>query len=82
MVHVQTLHSVEIFVSLPVTSSSCSCRLTPSEQALSNGLEKVTVAVRSKNLLATAFHPELTEDSRWCAVLSCAICHDLLVQAL
>ncbi|BDA47544.1 Pyridoxal 5'-phosphate synthase subunit PdxT [Coccomyxa sp. Obi] len=40
-------------------------RLTPSEQAVSNGLEKVSVAVRSKNLLATAFHPELTEDCRW-----------------
>lgn len=25
------------------------------------------MAVRSKNLLATAFHPELTEDFRWCA---------------
>jgi len=27
----------------------------------------VAVAVRSKHLLATAFHPELTDDLRWCA---------------
>lgn len=40
-------------------------RLTPEEQELSQGLDKVTVAVRSGHLLATAFHPELTEDSRW-----------------
>lgn len=29
------------------------------------GLERVAVAVRSKHLLATAFHPELTDDLRW-----------------
>jgi 5'-phosphate synthase pdxT subunit len=27
--------------------------------------EAVVVAVRQRNLLATAFHPELTDDSRW-----------------
>ena len=31
------------------------------------GLDKVAVAVRSRNLLATAFHPELTDDIRWYA---------------
>lgn len=40
--------------------------LTPGERAESQGaLEKVAVAVRSGHLLATAFHPELTADSRW-----------------
>ncbi len=28
-------------------------------------LQKVIVAVRQKNLMATAFHPELTSDMRW-----------------
>ena len=27
--------------------------------------DKVIVAVKQNNLLATAFHPELTDDSRW-----------------
>jgi 5'-phosphate synthase pdxT subunit len=27
--------------------------------------QKVVVAVRQGNLLATAFHPELTSDTRW-----------------
>lgn len=41
------------------------CRLSPQEQAVTDGRESVAVAVRSKQLLATSFHPELTEDSRW-----------------
>ena len=32
---------------------------------MTKGRESVVVAVRSKQLLATSFHPELTEDSRW-----------------
>lgn len=32
--------------------------------------EKVIVAVKQGNLLATAFHPELTADTRWS--VSCA----------
>jgi pyridoxal 5'-phosphate synthase pdxT subunit len=36
-----------------------------------NGAEPVTVAARSGPLLATAFHPELTDDPRW---------HQLFVQ--
>ena len=43
----------------------CLCRLSPEEQAMAEGRESVVVAVRSKQLLATSFHPELTEDSRW-----------------
>lgn len=42
------------------------CRLSPAE-AEAQGRESVAVAVRSKHLLATAFHPELTDDLRWCA---------------
>ena len=49
----------------PHKRSQPMCRLTPDEQAVSQGVDKVTVAVRSGHLLATAFHPELTEDSRW-----------------
>lgn len=39
--------------------------LTPEEQAAAEGLQSVVVAVRSGHLLATAFHPELTDDVRW-----------------
>ena len=35
------------------------------EEKTAQGRESVAVAVRSENLLATAFHPELTEDARW-----------------
>ena len=31
------------------------------------GEKEVAVAVRSKSILATAFHPELTDDIRWYA---------------
>jgi len=41
--------------------------LSPEEKA-AQGRESVAVAVRSRNLLATAFHPELTEDARWHAM--------------
>ena len=33
---------------------------------MTEGRESVAVAVRSKQLLATSFHPELTEELRWC----------------
>jgi 5'-phosphate synthase pdxT subunit len=35
------------------------------EEAAVAGRDKVAVAVRSGPLLATAFHPELTDDLRW-----------------
>ena len=41
-------------------------RLSAEEQAVTEGRECVAVAVRSKQLLATSFHPELTEELRWC----------------
>ena len=47
----------------------CGRRLSPAE-AQAQGRESVAVAVRSKHLLATAFHPELTDDLRWCAITS------------
>ena len=40
---------------------------------MAEGRESVVVAVRSKQLLATSFHPELTEDSRWCFSDPCVI---------
>ena len=36
---------------------------------MTEGRESVAVAVRSKQLLATSFHPELTEELRWCVHL-------------
>jgi glutamine amidotransferase PdxT len=39
--------------------------LTPEEQQQAEGIKSVAVAVRRSNLLATAFHPELTDDVRW-----------------
>ena len=35
------------------------------EELRASGYESVIIAVRSKNLLATSFHPELTSDVRW-----------------
>lgn len=40
-------------------------RLKPEEAAAQGGKESVAVAVRQGPLMATAFHPELTKDSRW-----------------
>lgn len=39
-------------------------RLTEEEQQRA-GMNSVVVAARSGNMLVTAFHPELTEDTRW-----------------
>jgi hypothetical protein len=39
--------------------------LSPEERVRS-GRESVIVAAESGTMLATAFHPELTEDTRWC----------------
>ena len=41
--------------------------LTP-EEAAAQGRASVIVAVRSGHLMATAFHPELTQDDRWHAL--------------
>jgi hypothetical protein len=35
------------------------------DQASAGGVKKVIVAVREGKLMATAFHPELTDDTRW-----------------
>lgn len=35
------------------------------EELKQSGYESVIIAVRSKNLMATSFHPELTADTRW-----------------
>jgi 5'-phosphate synthase pdxT subunit len=39
--------------------------LTPEEAAKAGGRGSVVVAVKQGQLLATAFHPELTSDARW-----------------
>lgn len=38
--------------------------------------EKVIVAVKQGNLLATAFHPELTADTRWYASMFHSLSYD------
>ncbi len=43
--------------------------LDADEQQQAKGQKSVAVAVRAGNLMATAFHPELTDDVRWCATL-------------
>lgn len=42
--------------------------LTPEEQQRA-GRDSVIVAAKSENMLVTAFHPELTGDTRWCGML-------------
>lgn len=44
------------------------CTLS-AEQRERSGRESVIVAAQSDNMLATAFHPELTDDTRWCVAL-------------
>lgn len=39
--------------------------LSEEEQGMAQGTQSVVVAVRSGNLVATSFHPELTADTRW-----------------
>lgn len=41
------------------------CKKSDSVEAKGDGSEEVIVAVRQENILATAFHPELTDDLRW-----------------
>lgn len=41
-------------------------QLRPEEATSQAGRQEVAVAVRQGPLLATAFHPELTKDLRWC----------------
>jgi glutamine amidotransferase PdxT len=38
------------------------------EESTRLGAQSVIVAAQSKNMLVTAFHPELTADSRWCVL--------------
>ncbi|PWA68901.1 pyridoxine biosynthesis 2 [Artemisia annua] len=54
---------VEVLASISVQSSKTVDPSSQEESAESEG--KVIVAVKQGNLLATAFHPELTIDSRW-----------------
>ena len=47
-------------------TSLCAIKQTEVEQIQTVGKARdVTVAVRQDNILATAFHPELTKDLRW-----------------
>jgi 5'-phosphate synthase pdxT subunit len=37
----------------------------PAEKAAQMAVEKIIVAVKEGNLMATSFHPEITADTRW-----------------
>lgn len=45
-------------------------------QGSTGSREKVIVAVKQGNLLATAFHPELTADTRWYASMLHLLSYD------
>ncbi|BBN18820.1 pyridoxal 5'-phosphate synthase pdxT subunit [Marchantia polymorpha subsp. ruderalis] len=55
--------NVEVLAALDVPSGESGAS-SPGNEAEEKG-QKVIVAVRQGNLLATAFHPELTGDTRW-----------------
>ncbi|MCD7470041.1 Pyridoxal biosynthesis protein pdx2 [Datura stramonium] len=58
---------VEVLADIPVSSSETanSNPAIQSEEESTKSEKKVIVAVKQGNLLATAFHPELTADTRW-----------------
>ncbi|KAL6888559.1 hypothetical protein ACP4OV_009585 [Aristida adscensionis] len=58
---------VEILADCPVPSNRPSLTITSADGAEEEvySKDRVIVAVRQGNILATAFHPELTSDSRW-----------------
>ncbi|KAJ0963778.1 hypothetical protein J5N97_028900 [Dioscorea zingiberensis] len=58
---------VEVLADYPVSSDNLPSMATRGEDKEDNigPLDKVIVAVRQGNLLGTAFHPELTADTRW-----------------
>ncbi|KAM0843395.1 hypothetical protein ACQ4PT_057722 [Festuca glaucescens] len=58
---------VEILADCPVPAGTPSITKTPGEGVEEEvySKDRVIVAVRQGNILATAFHPELTSDSRW-----------------
>ncbi|KAF3785151.1 putative pyridoxal 5'-phosphate synthase subunit [Nymphaea thermarum] len=59
--------SVEVLADYPVPSKQVikTASESKTEEEQNNSGEKVIVAVKQGNLLATAFHPELTADTRW-----------------
>uniref|UniRef100_A0ACD5WUQ1 Uncharacterized protein n=1 Tax=Avena sativa TaxID=4498 RepID=A0ACD5WUQ1_AVESA len=58
---------VEILADCPVPAGTPSITITSGEGVKEEvySKDRVIVAVRQGNILATAFHPELTSDSRW-----------------
>ncbi|XP_059660590.1 probable pyridoxal 5'-phosphate synthase subunit PDX2 [Cornus florida] len=58
---------VEVLADLPVPSDKTvdSSFALESQEESSGSEKKVIVAVKQNNLLGTAFHPELTADTRW-----------------
>lgn len=55
------------------SSSSSLSSSSSSSPSSSVPPRRVAVAVRQGNLLATSFHPELTDDSRWHALFAAAV---------
>ncbi|XP_077225364.1 pyridoxine biosynthesis 2 isoform X3 [Tasmannia lanceolata] len=58
---------VEVLADYPVPLEKliCSKSVDESQEEKLRSEEKVIIAVKQGNLLATAFHPELTADTRW-----------------
>ncbi|XP_010253632.1 PREDICTED: probable pyridoxal 5'-phosphate synthase subunit PDX2 [Nelumbo nucifera] len=58
---------VEVLADYPIPSKKLtdSKSVTGNQEVKIGSKDKVIVAVRQGNLLATAFHPELTADTRW-----------------
>ncbi|KAM7522331.1 hypothetical protein LguiA_012233 [Lonicera macranthoides] len=52
---------VEVLAEVTVASD----KRVESQEGISESEKRVIVAVKQGNLLATAFHPELTADTRW-----------------
>jgi 5'-phosphate synthase pdxT subunit len=59
--------NVEVLADCPVPSDRPSITIASGEGVEEEvySKDRVIVAVRQGNILATAFHPELTSDSRW-----------------
>ncbi|KAK4375972.1 hypothetical protein RND71_006649 [Anisodus tanguticus] len=57
---------VEVLADVPVSSvETVNSSPIPNEEESIKSVRKVIVAVKQGNMLATAFHPELTADTRW-----------------
>ena len=64
----ETGPDVEVLAEYTLTEEEKQAQVQGGGGGGGSSTDKVAVAVRSHNLLATAFHPELTDDARWHAL--------------